>query len=130
MNTRTASIITLALLLAPILAPLTATKAAAATMTVEVSATKLNYNIILLKIKGVPSDTIPAVLVTPLDENGNTLSTEPLPLIVGYAGSNEWHVFIALDKTFKHGVFHYNLTSTSNTGLNITDASTLKTLPP
>ncbi|BES82364.1 hypothetical protein [Pyrodictium abyssi] len=123
MNTRIASIITLALLLAPIIAPLTATKAAAETIAVEVSATKLNYNIILLKIKNLPSDKYPAVLVTPYDASGNPLTNEPYTLIAGYVGGNEWHVFIALNETFKYGVFGFDYANTSSTKINATDGT-------
>ncbi|RUM48189.1 MAG: hypothetical protein DSY37_00310, partial [Hyperthermus sp.] len=118
---RQASIITLALLLLPILAPLTATKAAAETVEIEVSATRINYNIILVKIKNVPSDVYPSVTVMPLDKNGNELESEPYYVIAGYHGGKEWHVLIALNKTFENKVFDYAYHSNSSTYINATD---------
>lgn len=116
MNTRIASLIAMALILAPILSPLAATKAAAQSFTVEVvPAPYLNYNILLIKVEGVPSDHPLAVSVTPYDANGNALAREPYLLLAGYAGGNEWHVFIALNKTFEKGVFPWNYTNTSST---------------
>ncbi|KSW10746.1 hypothetical protein CF15_08165 [Pyrodictium occultum] len=116
MNTRIASLIAMALILAPILSPLAATKAAAQSFTVEVvPAPYLNYNILLIKVEGVPSDHPLAVSVTPYDANGNALAREPYLLLAGYAGGNEWHVFIALNKTFEKRVFPWNYTNTSST---------------
>ena len=111
MNTRTASIITLALLLAPILAPLTATKAAAATADFTVSATRINYNIILVEITGLPHDKPPAVLVKLVTDGDES---DYVPILVGYVGNNKWHAYIALEKALN--VFDKGkLESNSNT---------------
>ncbi|HID41612.1 MAG TPA: hypothetical protein EYP33_05595, partial [Pyrodictium sp.] len=126
MNTRVlASILTLALLLAPITAPLVK-PAAAASFTLEVSAQQINYNVILLEIKGVPSDTPPAVLLTLYDADGNVIpdtDVNPYMAIAGYIGGGIWHVYIALNKTFEAGVFTWKYANTSSTKIGLTDGT-------
>jgi hypothetical protein len=127
MNTRIlASIAVIALLLIPAAAIHTAK--AQTTPSLQVSAQYINYNIVLLKIKGVPSSAPPAVLATLYDANGNVLgNTESSPyiLVAGYVGNNEWDVYIALNKTFTSKVFTATYMSNASTKIGLSNGQYL-----
>ena len=120
MKSRIIPLAVLALLLLPMLPT-----AHAAQLNIEVSAQYLNYNIIMLKIKGLGPNTPPSVKVTVKDANGNVLGAtdvSPYYLIAGYR-SDGWVVLLALNDTFKDGVFGYQAANTSDAYINTTDGT-------